>query len=65
MIKVTKKDKIHRLSMLDLKFHMSQMASTWNDNLGEICSTCDEQRVTVYQKLTDKKSTRKHKISSV
>ena len=39
---------------------MSQMASTWNDNLGEICSTCDEQRVTVYQKLTDKKSTRKH-----
>lgn len=54
MIKVTKKDKIHRLNMLDLKFHMSEMASTWNDNLGEICSTCDEQRVTVYQKLTDK-----------
>ena len=36
------------------------MASTWNDNLGEICSTYDEQRVTVYQKLTDKKSARKH-----
>lgn len=60
MIKVTKKDKIHRLNMLGLKFHVSEMASTWNDNLGEICSTYDEQRVTVYQKLTDKKSARKH-----
>ena len=36
------------------------MASTWNDNLGEIRNTYDEQRVTVYKKLTDKKSARKY-----
>lgn len=47
----TKKDKINRLNIEDLIFHVSKK-STWNDKLGEIYSNYDKQGITVYQTIS-------------